>query len=392
MMKASPTLPQNRIEQIDILRGFALFGILIVNSLGYNASFFNWNGFYTEHFTGTVESTVFNIIVNFCSDKFIFMFSLLFGFGFAMMYEKYKEDEHFFVKLYTKRLLVLLAFGILHIFFFWAGDILLLYALGGFILLATRKLKSSTLLTLSIICYFFGIFYIALQARFPVLPDAASSTANIDFSQVIATYRDGTIWETIKLRLDEYYSFRNINIFYYLPKILALFLFGHWCHRRHVLQRINSNPMKSLCIAAIIFAVGFLINTRTQDILAALISPFSKYNYAAYSAIFETNNILLGLSYAIAILALAKAPIFKYLLKPLKFAGRMALTNYILQSVIFTFIMYSWGLGRFATFSPSEMMILTLCVFGAELMFSVLWLRKYKYGPLEWLWRKLYTN
>lgn len=389
MKLSSPTLPKNRITQIDILRGFALFGILIVNSLGYNASFFNWSGFYNSTFTDVLSVGIFNSVVNFCSDKFIFMFSLLFGFGFALMYEKHSSDEKGFVSLYTRRLLALLLFGALHIVFLWAGDILFWYALCGFLLLLLRKAKSWQLLVLSVLFYFIGVAYIAMQAVIPSLPDAMSSTANIDFNTVIDTYRNGTIAETIKLRLYEYYSFRNINLLYYVPKVMALFLFGYWCHRKNMINKINGNKLCSIIIAAILLTAGIFVNKYTMSLLGIFTVEGSPFVNAVYMLIYEINNIFLGFSYILIILVLSKVIIFSQILKPLQYAGRMALTNYLLQSLIFIFIMYSWGLGYFASFTPCQCLIMTVCVFACEILFSWLWLKRFSYGPMEWIWRKL---
>lgn len=152
----SPTNPRNRIQQLDILRGFSLLGVLTVNIFGYNSSLFDFSGFYNA-FTEEVQQNVFSIIVNYGADKFIGLFSLLFGIGFSMLYLKYSSNETDFVKIYSKRLLVLFGFGVLHIVFFWAGDILLSYSILGFVLLLMRKWSYNILLPLSIFIYFFPI-------------------------------------------------------------------------------------------------------------------------------------------------------------------------------------------------------------------------------------------
>jgi uncharacterized protein len=100
-----PASPKDRISQIDILRGFALFGILLVNVFGYNSSFFDFSGFY-KTFEDPLNSTVFDLVIGFGADKFIFLFSFLFGMGFSIMYLKYCADERGFFRLYLRRLLV----------------------------------------------------------------------------------------------------------------------------------------------------------------------------------------------------------------------------------------------------------------------------------------------
>lgn len=389
MTQGNPRLPKERIAQIDILRGFALLGILIVNAFGYNASFFDWSGFYRNNFTDPLNLIIFNSVVNFFSDKFIFIFSFLFGFGFALMHDNHLADDKVFAALYSRRLCALLLFGALHVLLFWAGDILLMYALCGFILLSLRKAKPTQLLTLSIFFYFFGVIYIAVQAVVPALPDSTHSTANIQLASVISTYRDGSLWETVKLRLYEYYSLRYINLFYYMPKILGLFLFGYWCKGKDILTKINGKKVHSIVIAVLLLVSGILLNNYTGNLLGLMVSDTSPFSNAVYMAIYETDNILLGFSYILLILILSNIGIFRWILQPLRYAGRMALTNYLLQSVVFTFIMCSWGLGYFGSFYPWHLILMAIGIFVIEITISKLWLKKFRFGPMEWIWRMI---
>jgi len=132
-----PTKPEERITRIDILQGFALFGVLLVNVFGYNASFFDFGGFY-KTFETPPDSTLFDLVIGFAADKFIFIFSFLFGVSFSIMYSKYHRDERTFFRFYLRRLTILMLFGMIHIVFFWAGDILLSYGLLGILLLLSR--------------------------------------------------------------------------------------------------------------------------------------------------------------------------------------------------------------------------------------------------------------
>jgi len=129
-----PTDPEDRILQIDILRGFALFGVLLVNVFGYNSSFFDFSGFY-KTFNDPLNTQVFNLVIGYGADKFIFLFSFLFGIGFSIMHLKYQSDEKHFFSLYLRRMLALMLFGAVHIVFFWAGDILFFKVLILFCLL-----------------------------------------------------------------------------------------------------------------------------------------------------------------------------------------------------------------------------------------------------------------
>ncbi len=389
-MKASfsPTNPNQRIEQIDILRGFALLGVLLVNALGYNSSFFDFGGFYST-FTDPLNSKVYNFITNYGADKFIGLFSFLFGVSFSIMYLKNRHSETQFSHFYLRRLLILMLFGVIHIVFFWAGDILFSYALMGIILLSLRKLPSKLLLFISVFMYFFPILYIALHVSYPFLPDALSSTSSITISEVINIYAQGTYPEVFRLRLHEYFSFRYINLIYYVPKIISLFIFGYVFYQHKFFEKINTSKNKYLILSILLLLVGIVLNTYTFDIANSIVDmKTSAYATTLYMLIFEITNVVLILSYILIILTLTKIKFFSYILNPLKYIGRMTLTNYLMYSVIFTIIMYSYGFGKFGSFEPWQLLMLSILFFAIQIVLCKTWLQHFRFGPMEWLWRK----
>jgi len=384
-----PTNPQNRIQQIDILRGFALFGVLMVNVFGYNASFFDFSGFY-QRFSEEVQQNIFSFIVNYGADKFIGLFSLLFGMGFSIMYLKYQSDEKYFLKIYTRRLMALLVFGILHIVFFWAGDILFSYAILGFVLLLLRKQSSKLLLPLSIFIYFFPILYLVVSIHLNFLPDALSSTSQMKLPEVIKIYSTGSFADIFKLRLHEYWSFRNINLIYYAPKVLSLFIFGFLFYKHQFIQKINAKKARFFILAILLLFVGILLNNYTMELVKLFTqSDSNPYFTSWYMGIFEITNVFLILSYLLIILILSQAIYFQFLLTPLKYVGRMSLTNYISYSIVFTTVMYSYGFGKFGSFTPLELVIIAFIVFAVQLYICKIWLRYFSFGPMEWIWRRL---
>lgn len=382
------TNPNERIEQIDILRGFALFGVFFVNAFGFNSSFFDFGGFYSG-FHDSLNSSVFNFMTSYAADKFIGLFSFLFGVGFSIMYLKYKADEKHFFNLYSRRLLILMGFGIIHIMFFWAGDILFAYSLIGFILLFLRKLPSKILFTLSILMYFFPIAYIALSVSYSFLPDALSATSNIKMPEVIDIYSNGTYLEILKLRLSEYFAFRNINLIYYAPKIFSLFLFGYLFYKHKFFDKINNSKSKYFVLSIILLLSGIAFNTYTSDIVNSIANIKNPYYTTVYMMVFEITNVLLILSYTLMVLILSQVLFFKNILNPLKYIGRMSLTNYLLYSIVFTTLMYSYGFGKFGSFEPWQLAILATLFFAILTVLCEIWLKRYRFGPFEWVWRKL---
>ncbi len=383
-----PTKPKDRIVQIDILRGFALFGVLFVNVFGYNSSFFDFGGF-NGGFTDSLNSGVYHFMINYAADKFIGLFSFLFGIGFAIMYLKYKSDEQRFFRLYARRLLILMLIGIVHIIFFWAGDILLIYGLLGMLLLLVRKLPSSLLLIISVFLYIFPVVYIALYVVFPFLPDALSSASDITMAQVIEIYSKGSISEVFTLRLSEYFAMRNLNILYYMPKILSLFILGFLFYKHEVLRKINQSKVKYFIWGIILLCSGILINIFTVDLVNSITGGLpNPYDSALYTAVFEFVNVILSMSYLFIILFLSSNSVFQKILNPLQYAGRMSLTNYLADSVVFSILMYSYGFGRFGSFELWQLIIFAIVFFAIQIMISKIILQHFRYGPMEWLWRK----
>ncbi len=382
-----PVDPAERIVQIDVLRGFALFGVLLVNVFGYNASLFDFSGFYNS-FGDVVNSKIFYMLVNFAADKFIFIFSFLFGVSFSIMYEKNRSYQGFFFRLWSRRMLALAMFGIIDILFFWPGDILLMYSIMGMILFAFRKLSLKLLLILSVVIYFLPVFYIGLQSTFTSLPDALSSVTDIKMPEVIKIYSSGSFSEIVKLRIAEFWAFRYINLIYYAPKVLALFMAGYWFFRKKVLETVNNNKKRFLITALVLFLTGILVVLYTENIVNGIVDAQSKFSLAVYMAVYEITNLLLGSSYILFVIVLSQMPIWHKLLSPLKYMGRTALTNYLMQSVIFSVLMCSYGFGMFGSFEPWQLVILAVIVFVVQIIISGIWLKRFRFGPMEWLWRK----
>ena len=385
----SSTNPNERIEQIDILRGFALFGVLVVNALGYNSSFFDFGGFYSA-FTDSLNSSVYTIITNYGADKFIGLFSFLFGVSFSIMYLKNKNSEMQFAMFYLRRLLILMVFGVIHILFFWAGDILFTYSLIGIVLLLSRKLPSKLLLFFSGFIYFFPIIYIAFNVSYPSLPDALSSTSTIAMPEVLNIYSNGTYLEVFKLRLNEYFSFRYINLIYYAPKVISLFLFGYLFHKHKFFDKIKTSKSNYFIVSIILLILGIALNTYTSVIANSMVDMNTNpYATTIYMLIFEITNVVLILSYILIILTLTEVKFFSSILNPLKYIGRMSLTNYLAYSIIFTTIMYSYGFGKFGSFEPWQLLIFSVLFFVIQIVLCKTWLQHFRFGPFEWLWRKL---
>jgi len=229
-----------------------------------------------------------------------------------------------------------------------------------------------------------------LESVFPFLPDALSSITDITMPKVIDIYSSGSYLEILSLRLNEYFAFRNINLIYYAPKILSLFFLGYLFYKHKFIKSINSSKSKYFVVFVVLFLIGIVLNLFTNNIVNGLANPETNpFHTAIYMGVFEITNIFLGFGYILLILILSQVSIFMNILNPLKYIGRMALTNYLMQSVIFTRIMYSYGLGKFGSYQPWQLVILAVVIFVIQIILSKIWLQYFSFGPLEWIWRKL---
>lgn len=387
-VKLAPVQPAERIERIDILRGFALLGILMVNVFGYHASFYHFSAFYGG-LENTLDSAIYHWMMNLGADKFIFLFSFLFGYSFWMLQGKFPEDDKGFTVFYFRRMLALGLIGLLHIILLWAGDILFIYSLLGLVLLLFSKFKNSTLISLAVIFYFFTAGLLALRVWFPYLPDPVTTLTALSMEDVAKGYTNGSFLDILWLRVNEYIIFRNINLLYYAPKILSLFIIGYVSGRLNILQIISQKQKKFSVITFVFLLIGLILTFKLEPVLLIFSNPDSPFYMSVYIFIYESGNVFLGSGYLMLIILGANTNWGLLLLDPFKYAGRMALTNYLMQSLIFTTIFYGYGFGFFAQVRPWQFLLWGLLVFIIQVIFSKIWLTWFRFGPLEYIWRRL---
>lgn len=372
-----------RISSLDILRGFALLGIVMVNALGFNASFFNFGGFYAS-LPDADQQSFYNVFISLTADKFIFIFSFLFGYGIYMQYRKFLDNHKPFAGFFARRMLVLAFFGMLHVLLLWAGDILLPYAIAGFVVFLLRKIPAGFQFILGLFFYLFTVMYLTAGVWF-TLPDSLSSTCTECLDQAKMVYQNGSYFDILQLRLQEYFAFRNINLFYYLPKILGITMMGFAASRFRLHEKIEKARILRAAMWLIFAGIATLLYFKYET----LVVEDSPYAGAMYMGSYELMNFFVAGTYILTMLLLSSFQRVSNILKPLANMGRMSLTNYLLQSVLLGFIFYGWGLCYFGMTEVTMVIKIALVVFLAEVFISHLWFQKYSIGPLERIWRRL---
>ena len=387
-----PTTAQERIEVIDVLRGFTIFGILLVNMPLYG-----WPGWgpmraiRAQQPYGPVDEAASWFLWLFAEDKFYPLLSFLFGLGFSIQLGRMAAAAAEFLSVYRRRLLALLLIGLVHGLLVWPGDILTTYALMGFLLLPFRGCSQKTTLALAIIFLLLPIvvFPIQIDLHRRLFSYIVASDADYKslFNEAVRVFSDGTFAE-ITFERARAISF-NLSGPISMLQILGLFLFGLHAGRSGFFQNLQTYVpflRRARWWALGLAAVGMMVRAGVLN-LPKVIGP---YLNGFGSEVLETaGNLAFSFFYASAIILIMERPAWKARLAPLAAVGRTALSNYLFQSLICTTIFYSYGLRLFGQVGPAWGLALTIAIYSIQVPLSVWWLRHFRFGPVEWVWRSL---
>lgn len=401
-MECRPLKQSQRIDLIDALRGFALLGILMVNMLLMNQPVLTMT-VGPDPDASLVQIMAESFIKFFFEGKFYVIFSMLFGFGFYIFLSKGKDTGKSTLPVFRRRLFILLLIGLAHIGLLWAGDILVYYALFGFLLILFRKLSdkkiiiwATVLALVPTVLYAIMVLMISFFSKSPEIKtviDEQMHQSVLDMNQFIeeATliYSSGSFSEIVSIRLGEYLSLLGSSLFFFCPVVLAMFLVGYLAGRKGIMV----NYADKLRLFKKIFWWGLVIGVITNVFYTVayrntVLSVPDGWGLLT-SSMHSIGGISLGLCYISGLTILFIRGKAGLLIKYFVPIGRMALTNYLLQSIIAAVLFHSYGFGLFGKVEVWQSIVLTLIVFALQVMFSRWWLSQFQFGPFEWLWRSL---
>lgn len=393
-----PQLPissKERIELLDILRGLAICGILIGNM-----QWFSGYGMMPPVVAqqGPFMDQITHFVVHlFIEGKFYSIFSFLFGFGFALQIARAEERGDVKASLFKRRLFWLLVIGLLHAYLLWAGDILSIYAVMGFILLLFRGKTNAALLKWAFALMAVPILtYILLFMLFKAFapPDVAAmvEAGQTEFwKEGINKVQQSSYLQIITDFNLNYIIGRYAGLIFEmrLPKILAMFLLGFYAYRRGIFQDLSGNGpfIRRVLIYGITLGI---VGNAAMSILAgkeALLPPTLAGVGGVIAYAFGVPALALGIIALIA--TLWQKAVWQRLLVFMAPVGRMALTNYLLQTMICVSIFYGYGFGQFGKIGATTATLIALSIFTFQIVMSTLWLKYFAYGPMEWIWRQL---
>jgi uncharacterized protein len=396
-----PTQSAERIELLDVLRGFALLGILIVNMVAF-AHVTLAAATLPLSYATPVDRGASWLIRWLAEGKFYSLFAMLFGLGFILQLDRAEARGRRFMPAYLRRLAVLFAFGVLHGVFFWVGDILAIYAVLGLPLLLFRRTRPRRLLIWSAILLLLPTFLIAtatvLLAAVRADPAAAlqyetllaeqRAATQAEIARVAAVYGQGSFAEITAQRVQDLLQMWLFTLFI-LPNIFAMFLLGVYLARQRIFHtpEAHRGVLRRLCAWG--FSLGLPLNAVYATGIETLVRSEPSGPLVVALLAQAVGAPLLALGYAAGLALLWQSPIWQPRLRLLAPPGRMALTNYLLQSLIATWLFYGYGLGWFGKVGIAAGLGLTLAIYVLNVAISQWWLHRFRFGPAEWLWRTL---
>ncbi|WP_421569925.1 DUF418 domain-containing protein [Stenotrophomonas sp. PD6] len=387
-----PVAVSDRIDVIDILRGVALLGILLMNmealsgplDLAFTGIDPHWQGL--DYWA---DALVYVLV----QGKFFTLFSLLFGAGFAIMAQRAEAARRDFTSFYLRRSAGLLLIGLCHALLVWSGDILVIYALVSLPLLACREAPQRWLPAMGVATYLCAALLmllmgalLGLSAQVDGNNDTALRSAIAQGQQTIElqrqVYGHGSFAQAVAQRVSDLGTSLS-GALIVGPEVLGMFLLGSWFARSGALAdpaRFEHLYRRLRWIALPCGLVLMLASAAWVPYLAP--GTFTASTGAAY-ALSSVASLLMCLGY------LAWIVRWRDHLRGLAPMGRMALTQYILQSLVGTWLFYGYGLGAFETMPRAWQIPFAVLLFAVQVLLSHVWLRYFRFGPLEWIWRAM---
>jgi uncharacterized protein len=394
---AAPIQPGERIEVLDAIRGFALLGIFIMNVPAFNTSLFlgfggdpAWPQWW-DRGTETVRDVIF-------SGKFNSMFSMLFAVGFTIQLERLQAREpQRATRIYLRRLFWLFIFGAVHACVFWAGDVLHMYALLGLVLLLLRRAPDRAIVVLILACLVYpavmGTIRMAISTPedmeiTAVLTQQAISADNAAFGHggfldaVRRSTEDMLLFYTHPLRT----GMISAYVMFLTTVLLGLLLGRHRFFQNAaahlpLVRRVQWWTLGIGLVCGIIF-----ITWRQYSPNPAAPSLWRIVAGTGYVLC----RVAIMIFYVATIVRAMHSERWRRRLAPITLAGRMPLSNYLLQTLIAVCLFYNWGLGLWGKVGPALDLVLAVAIFFVvQVPLSRWWLSRFQLGPMEYLWRVL---
>jgi uncharacterized protein len=391
----SPVSQSERIISIDLLRGVAVLGILIMNIQSFSmpsAAYINPTAY--GDLSG-LNKWVWIISHLMASGKFMGLFSILFGAGVLLFTSRADLKGLNSAVLHYRRMAWLLIFGLMHAYLLWMGDILVSYSLCGMLVFLFRKKRPQVLLRIAFVFFVVPLLLDSLFAfsmsywpEESVRSTMESWSPGIEIIQhQLEIYRSAWLTQ-MELRIPQA-IFMQTGLFFMgtFWRVMALMLLGMALFKWEVLSCGRSfrfytkMAVIGLIVGYLLSGTGVFLNFTYQWTMEFSLFLGAQFNYVG--------SVAVALGYIGVVMLISKSTSYTVLNEAFSAVGRMAFTNYILMTLIGTLIFYGHGLGLYGSVERKFQIVLVLAIWILILIISPLWLRHFRFGPLERLWRAL---
>jgi uncharacterized protein len=381
----APIRTRDRIVTLDVLRGFALCGVLIGNLFALYSGRWALEGRGPEE--GTIDTVGYVLMAIFVEGKAQNLLTFLFGFGFGIQLLRAHERHEPVLGIYIRRLLALLALGWAHVTFVWWGDVTWGYAISGFALLLFQRVPNAIRIavgiTLTIVPFavFVAVGGWRLTLELAMTPEdfkryqreLVEATAGTDYVAIM--------WSHMRYAL----AFSGGIWTWYAPALVGRFLLGYVAGVQRWFERDGA---ERLPMFRWMFWIGLGTGLPVAILMLLRRRDLIEMPRIAGAALYQFELLAMAATYIAAVVLLIQRPRWRRVLSIIAPAGRMPLTTYVLQSVFCTFLFYGWGLDL-ATPPTATCLGLALAIFAIEVAIAHVWLRYFRFGPLEWIWRTI---
>ncbi len=411
-----PVRPSERIAEIDILRGFALLGIVVLHTHVFSTPMSLRGSRAVDLYPGGLDKAVLWILNGFLAGKFLAMFSFLFGVGFAIQMDRATARGAPFAWIYLRRMVTLLAFGVAHVVFLWNGDILHVYSGLGLALILVRKLRDRWLWGIVACCALLppgrmlvtmardekpartaaqrlerGLDELRIYGKGEyVLPRIDKDKATGALKPPLRVTGSGTYPQTVADRnSDLIFQYRHGTYGWFSLTAASTLLIGFIAGRRRFFEDIPGHLPLIRKITWWCGGIGLVVAVAIDRLLTIRGGGGLNTLAAVRLVLYILNRPILCAFYMGAVVLLAQRPFWRAAMSPLASVGRMPLTNYLMQSVIATTLFYGYAFGLYYRIGPAVGVLIAFAIYAVQVAYSAWWMARFRFGPMEWLWRTL---
>ena len=394
MDQSTPISVKERIVSLDVLRGVAILGILLMNVVTFGMVLGAYEDPSVYNDTEGVDWYVWLVLHVFADNKFMSIFSILFGAGICIFMERATAKANDAWGLQISRMGWLLVIALLHAYLIWFGDILFTYSLCGVCIAFFRKCRPGTLVILGVVLGVIvpitinKLFHWSVQFWPPESIEEMTAGSEL-LSQANQEETDaylGSYWDQLQHRA-VISIFMQIFLFpfYLFWRGAGLMFIGMALYKWGVLSGRQSKKFYAwmltigLALGMPLILIG--VHFKVQSGFDPILGRFSHSNWNIVGAVF------MAMAWIALVLLFCKTGVWQGLQRCLAAVGRMALTNYIMQSILGTWFFYGVGLGFYGSLERWQMLFVVAGIWAFQIIFSIFWLKRFRFGPLEWLWR-----